>query len=513
MKCALVLLFGVVALAQDNPRTLEGSVVNSVTGVGIGGARINVMGRGKGGLKNSVTDAVGNFHISGLAPGDYQVIAGKPGFFGQAPVFPNPQGTLVHIDAATDPPRLRLVLIPPATLRGRVFGADGKPAAKVQVALGPKYETKATTDEDGAFVFQNVMPGRASLTAFDGRVRTYFPATTNAVFAEFISVRPGEDQGGYEIRVQSATVHRHRGVVLDAAGKPAANSIVRLWPNQPGVDGPREFAMSFVGGNSIFVLTSSPGVPAAREADVESGKDGRFEFPSLREGDWTLQAEGENIDRGATSVSVRKDIDDVRIRLAGPIEVLGTVVLSDGSPAPPKTAINVTLTSTDFLRNGTAATDKTGSLRIEDVDPGLHSIRAIALSPGFYVGSVMVGGVDAMRQPALLSDSAPPLRIVLKTGGKLSGNVDKGEGAKLLLAPQTLAPGDIARAYPCGSGGNFELTGIAPGDYFAIAVTKFDLPFKAGIELLRAITRDATPVRVEEGAVTSVQLKAPVELR
>ena len=57
------------------------------------------------------------------------------------------------------------------------------------------------------------------------------------------------------------------------------------------------------------------------------------------------------------------------------------------------------------------------------------------------------------------------------------------------------------------------MTGIAPGDYYAIAVTKFDLPFKAGIELLRAITRDATPVRVEEGAVTSVQLKAPIDLR
>jgi hypothetical protein len=43
-------------------------------------------------------------------------------------------------------------------------------------------------------------------------------------------------------------------------------------------------------------------------------------------------------------------------------------------------------------------------------------------------------------------------------------------------------------------------------------VTHFDPPFKAGIEGLRAIARDATPVRVEEGAVTSVQLKAPINL-
>ncbi len=184
-----------------------------------------------------------------------------------------------------------------------------------------------------------------------------------------------------------------------------------------------------------------------------------------------------------------------------------------GHPVPPKTVINVILTSTDGLRNGAGYTDKTGSLRIEDVDPGRHRVMAIARSPGYYVASVMAGDVDAIRQPALLSDSSPPLRIILKAGGTLSGNVDKGEGAKLLLVPQTVAPGDVAAVYPSGVGGNFELTGIPPGDYYAIAVTHFDLQFKSRIEGLRAIMRDATRVRVEEGVITSVQLKSPVELR
>ena len=145
---------------------------------------------------------------------------------------------------------------------------------------------------------------------------------------------------------------------------------------------------------------------------------------------------------------------------------------------PAEDCINVILTSTDGLRNGAGYTDKTGSLRIEDVDPGRHRVMAITRSPGYYVASVMVGDVDAIRQQALLSDSSPPLRIILKAGGRLSGNVDKGEGAKLLLVPQTLSPGDVAAVYPCGAGGNFELTGIPPGDYYAIALTHFDPPFK-----------------------------------
>jgi hypothetical protein len=163
----------------------------------------------------------------------------------------------------------------------------------------------------------------------------------------------------------------------------------------------------------------------------------------------------------------------------------------------------VMLTSLEGMRNASGRIDKDGKLRIEDVSPGRYRITAIALSGIYYAASVMVGEVDAMRLPALLSDSSPPLRIVLKPGATLGGHVDKGEGAKLLLVPQTLAAGDIAEAYPCGAGGNFEVAGIVPGDYYAIAVTQLDL-FHTGIEAIRALMRDATPVRVEEGAVTSV---------
>jgi hypothetical protein len=505
---ATLLLFGLIALAQDNSRVLEGSVVNSVTGAGLAGAHITLMGSGKDGLKQSDTDAAGNFHISPIAPGDYRVFVQKAGFSAS----PNRSVPSVHIGAAADPPRLRLELIPPATLRGRVFGADGKPAAKVQVALGPLYLTKTITSDDGAFVFENVPPGQASLAALDGHVRTYFPATTDPGFAEFISVLPGEDQGGYEIRLQTANVYRVHGVVLDGAGKPSAGSIVSLSPDLPSAH-ESQFALSLAGGTAIFSLGRSRGVLPVREPDVTSGNEGAFEFPAVREGDWILHAEAENIDRGAALVSVRKDIDDVRIRLEGPVEILGSVVRSDGSQQAPMNGINVMLTPMDGVRGATGNTDKAGSLRIEDVSPGHYRITAITRAAGYYVASVMVGDVDAMRQPALLSDSSPPLRIILKAGGRLSGNVEKGEGAKLLLVPQTLSLGDVARVYPCGAGGNFELAGIAPGDYYAVAVTYFDPPFKTGIEGLRAITRDATPVRIEEGGLISVQLKAPVDLR
>ena len=262
---AVLLLFGLTALAQENSRVLEGSVVNSVTGAGIDGAQISLIGKGKGGRKQSVTDAAGNFHISGLAPADYSVVVQKTGFFFIPPlVFPNFSPPSVHVGEAADPPHLRLELIPPAVLRGRVFGTDGKPAAKVQVALGPEYEKKTITDGDGAFVFENVQSGQSGLAAFDGHVRTYFPATTDPGFAEPISIRPGEDQGGYEISLQTANVYRVRGVVLNAAGNPSANSIVRLQSWQPSLGGSQ--VMPVPGGSTtVFSLSPPVRVQPARE--------------------------------------------------------------------------------------------------------------------------------------------------------------------------------------------------------------------------------------------------------
>jgi hypothetical protein len=311
MKAFAALLFGALALyAQGAGAVLEGSVVNSVTGAGIDGAKIVFLG-GKG-MKDTTTDASGNFRVAAMPPGNYSVVAQKNGFFFIPPsTFPN-LGISLHVGTTGDLSRLRLELLPPAILRGHVFGIDGKPAANVQVALGPGYQKKATTNEEGAFVFEGVQPGQHSLAASGENARTYFPATTDPESAESIPVLPGADQGGYEVRLQTARAYRVRGVVLDTAGKPSANTIVQLLPDLPAMH-EHQFAMAISGSPTMFSLSSRPaGAQPAREPDVVSGKDGAFEFPAVREGDWILRAESEEINRGAAIIGVRKDIDDVR---------------------------------------------------------------------------------------------------------------------------------------------------------------------------------------------------------
>jgi hypothetical protein len=126
--------------------SVEGEVVNSITDVGIPGATVRFVFRNE--YYQTVTDGSGAFQFAGIKPGDYVVSAQKPSFtaprsraLSPRPVHIGPEKVHVHLD-----------LIPPAMLRGRVFGIDGKPAAGAKVDLGRGI--LVNTSDDGSFVFE-----------------------------------------------------------------------------------------------------------------------------------------------------------------------------------------------------------------------------------------------------------------------------------------------------------------------------------------------------------------------
>ncbi len=511
MKPPVLLLLGALALcAQDKTAVVTGSVVNSVTGAGIDGATVALAARSKSNDRveaayHAVTDADGSFRIGGVKPGEYTPLAQKPGFI--LPIF---FGRSFHIDQ--NPPPLRLELIPPARLRGRVIGTDGKPAAKVQVAIGNQYANTATTDAEGAFVFDNLDPGSYGVLARANHVRTYYPAAVDPALAEPIIVRAGEDQSGYEIRLQPAPrTYRVRGLVLDAAGKPVPRTVVEPLPAS-GIDATGGFLAATPGMTTFSIASRPAGVTPENEDPAVTGPDGVFEFPALPERDWIFRVESEDLVHAVAAVGVRQDIDDLKIRLEPSVNLTGTVSLGDGSPPPDDASIMVRLNSLDGTPGAGSPSTK-GALEFKNVTPGRFRIHAQVLGAGrYYVASVMVGTTDATNQPVPLSVASPPIRVILKPGSTISGTVEKGEGASVLLVPQTLAAGDIGWLRDCGAGGSFEFAGLPPGEYYAVAVMSVDLRNLQGyseLEHLRAVIRDATAVRVDEGAVASVQLKPP----
>ena len=514
MKPSVLLLLGALALcAQEKTAGVTGSVVNSVTGAGLDGATVTLTPRSKTGFVGgeasyrAVTDADGTFRISGVKPGEYIPLALKPGFIPQLAVT---FGRGIPISAGEDTPPLRLELIPPARLRGRVIGTDGKPAAKVQVGLGNQYAKTATTDEDGAFVFDQLDPGSYGLLARVNHARTYFPATVDPTLAESIIVRAGADQSGYEIRLQPAPrTYRVRGLVLDAAGKPASKAVVEALPASvfESIGG----FLSISAGTTTFSLPGHmTGVAPENEDPAVTGPDGVFEFTALPERDWIFRVESEDLVHAVAAVGVRQDIDDLKIRLESPFDLTATITLSDGSPPPDGTMIMVRLNSLDGAP-GASASNRKGALEFKKVTPGRFRIHAGEFAMGgYYVASVMAGTTDVTNLPVPLNSASPPIRVILKPGSTISGTVEKGDGASVLLVPQTLAPGDTGWLRECGAGGSFEFAGLPPGDYYAVALAHVDLRMLQALsEFLQVAVRDATTVRVDEGAVASVQLKPP----
>ncbi len=512
MKPAILLLIGALALsAQDAPKNsaIEGIVVNSISGAGIEGAKVELSNRNHKHNYNEVTDAKGIFVVENAAPGDYIPVIHKNGFVFSSANFGG-FGTPIHVPVGGDTVRPRFELQPPGTLRGRVLGLDGNPAANVEVALGPYYSATTKTTADGRFVFENVEPGAHSLLAGDEQSRTYYPAAVDPALAEGFQLAPGADQGGYEIRLQAVIVHRGHGALLDAAGNRVTKAQIILrdpTARDLGLSASGLGSMSD-GVTSFVLLNRQTGVPPAPVKPAVVKSDGTFEFPRVREGDWFLRVDADPLHQ-SVPISVRKDVDDINIRLDSPFDVRGRVATSDGTPPSSRAMVFVELEPL----NGFPSIGIGGGgmpLQIKNLTPARYHIYAMPLE-NYYVSSLMVGDTDAMGQLVSLSPASGEIRIVIKPGGVIAGKVENGEGATILLLPQSLAAGEIGKLQTAGADGAFRLAGLAPGDYYAIAVTNLDARSMLNIERLREFVRDAASVHIDEGGSATVQLKPPIE--
>jgi hypothetical protein len=529
--CALA-AFGPGAAAQETA-TIEGVVVNKVTGAGIGGVTVWFWSSGTNSYK-AVTDDSGTFHLSGLTEGDYSSSVQKTGFSNPAvnEIDPLADPPKRHISPAAEPARYRFELIPPAVLRGRVIGPDGNPAS-ASVELDPRRSVK--TNADGSFAFENLAPGDYMLLArpiTTGRaaehssekeeirtevVPTYYPSAVDRSLAQSIVVHPGAGLDGYEIQLQSAEVHRVRGIVLDPDGKPAAKAKVQLHAKVPTYTGGLTINGS-AGKGLTFSFRTGPGGGQADEQPVTTGADGLFEFPSVRMGEWTAQATSDwirdeiqqrNFLRfgGAAFRVEHQDPDDLTIQFVTPIQlsIPVTVVLSDGSLPAPGVSVSVTVMSDTASAMMRAPIDPDGVLRFgEMMLPGTSRIQADVEAGNYYVDSILLGSTDITGQSVELTSASPPLKIVLKPGGTVRGTLEEGDTATVVLYP----PNFTGTGYSIqGAGKAFELTGIPPGEYNAIALDKFDPPSMTDPSRLRGLIPRATSVRVEPGSTASVQLK------
>jgi hypothetical protein len=509
--------------AQDTG-TVEGHVVNSATGNGIPAVPVEIRNP-QGDFYHATTDAAGAFHMAGVKYGTYGSTVTQTGYDRGDDTLNG--GIRVYRQEAV---QFDIKMVPWTTLRGRVLDPDGEPAPKVRVQLslfgGPlgfKYGD-VLTDEHGSFSLQKLPPGSYLLLAKpepvgqtgEGArtesVPTYYPSGIEPAQADRIYIRGGIDPPDYEIRLRTSPVYRIRGVVLDDAGKPAPHAAVHLM--RPGGHGLQSYVWS-----KDYIVAGPEG--ATQEMEVLSGADGRFEFPSVRRGEWRVEAELDPkldpIEReyvepsgGVTVTATGHDVDDLEIRLALPFDLEYSVDWgTTQAPESERDGAGLMLRPMDGQPFGPPG--EPGSFK--DLLPGRYRIVPLASSfPGLYVASVLLAGREVLGQEVDLEPGSAPLRIVYKAGaGILRGTVEKGQATTIVLLPQSSQPPrewSLIRALRCRPDGTFEFGSVEPGDYYAWAFDRVDTRALLDPAIVASLLSSAATLKVQEGSTVSVELRA-----
>jgi hypothetical protein len=527
VKLAVLLAFVAAFAAAQDAATVEGVVVNRVTGAGVADATVRLMAP-RANRYETRTDETGLFRLTGVKPGDYNASVEKRGYFSvdaEAFLVLPGERPKYHVDPGAAPLRLRLELNPPAVIRGRVVGADGNPV-RASVDLG-KGRT-ANTDTEGSFVVENLTPGAYTLLArpktiepvsVQGSARTaviptYYPSAVDPSQAQSIVVQAGAELSGYEIRLQSVPVYRVHGVVLNPDGNPAGKAVVNLQARVPGQDPDRPYLIPGGKRQSFSIRTTQVESLETVEPFV-TGADGVFEFPFVPAGEWMVQVEGEPVGDvlqrqqvssvGSATFSLgHGDLNHLEVQLAKPFRLAGVAVLSDGSPPGRDVLLGVSLYSQTGYSGSGGMTGADGTLRL-DVIPGANQIRADVMLGNYYADAILLGSTDVTAQRVGLTPSSPPVKIVLKTAGTIRGSVEDADAGAVVLFPQTVT--GVGYSTQIGADKTFELPGVPPGDYYAIALDRFDPRTMADAVRLRSLMPRATSVRLESGSAASAQLK------
>jgi len=262
-------------------------------------------------------------------------------------------------------------------------------------------------------------------------------------------------------------------------------------------------------------LSTSPELQRPEDA-ATAGEDGKFEFPSVPEGEWVVRAawrtDRDLPEMGETYVSVsRFDVENLEVRLASSFTLWATVEWPDGLSVPKQPVMFASMQPLKMGRTVLGFLEGDGRLYFDELYRASYIVGAQLLGlPDSYVSAILVGGKNVMGEPVQLSASSGPIRIVIKTGtGSVHGTVESGAAAFVLLAPANLSDASSVRVIRSTAGQPFEFANVVPGEYLVGAFDRDpsealrDRARRAGLpQLAKKITVD------QRGRV---QLELPVE--
>jgi hypothetical protein len=207
------------------------------------GVKINIKGEAQ--TFEAVTNEAGEYRLSGLPAGDYDVFPelpanlGATAFHDMVDKFGSYSGHKPISLANRGCAEMSFTVQFNGLISGKVTDAKGEPVKDVHISLAwaddQEKEFAAWTDENGHYEFHMVQPGNYFLgfnlrwvpDKDDPYPRTYYPGVKDKSDAALLTVGEGEKLKGYDLTVPSRLTERELKVtVVWPDGRPAAAATV-----------------------------------------------------------------------------------------------------------------------------------------------------------------------------------------------------------------------------------------------------------------------------------------------
>jgi hypothetical protein len=534
--------------------TLKGTVVNSVTGEPISRALVQ-FGADETPANESpfihlstdtdteatnyayrersmLTDREGRFKFEGLPQMRTSLIARKPGFYDPAQLSgdwqPRASGAL---EVGPDTPPVTLKLVPEAIMVGHVVDANGEPLEGVAIRISsvmrangrkqlqPVQEEAAQpqsmeTNDEGAFRIANLTPGTYYVAAHPSHDQqtsiatkmaypvTYYPGVPSFSEATPILISSGQ-KVGLDFTLRAAPIVSVAGIVTGYARGQEADL--------------------------QFLNQSGDEVSLEKQFDAQTGS---FQARVIAGGPCIIKADArDRLDRplhAELTLNLSANIKNVRVNLAPapsiPIVVRLETTKSQPDGASPQSKLagsipaSVSLHPLEFGHPDIAASVEGGpsnpTLVLRNIDAGKYKVEVIPNNVGagdtaWYVKSVLYSGIDLLQQElTVVPGESATMEIVLRDDSAvLTGTVQSGEneGQVAVLVVPDHAPQN-PKMTVSDYGGEFQIDGLAPGDYKVFAFDRLDGLEYANPDVLNEYVSKAAQVSLQANEKTTIRV-------
>ena len=516
--------------ATQQPGSVSGKVVNSVTGQAVKKAVVTLRG---GSAQNSYvtgSDQSGKFQFDNVQPDKYVATAEAEGYSGILRTGRKP----IAVAAQQEVSDVEVRIAPLSVISGKVLDEDGQPIQEASVtALRYDYSGgsknlqpvgSAQTNDRGEYRMFDVQPGRYYLMAvafrrnvapalvmLEGRVSpqsrvhstvpdegyatVYYPGVTDVSQTSPQELKPGAEWTGADFKLRQLPAYHIRGRVTGAAPRGGGSNMVRA---------------------QLCEADGMPGAAMPNSLQASQQPDARFDVSGAVPGTYCVSVtpQGARVMAAKQIVTVKAgDVDDVELPVPASFSVSGTLVI-DGTPPNPMSQLFIGLRTVPDRGVSQVAMKSDGTFQIDGMYPGPYSV--FLPQGALYPKSILYGSQDVTGGVIPSLQSGIALTITMGTdpgevdGTVQAGSVEAGVPVNIVTVPEGAYASrqDMERTASSPVGSNFSIPNLPPGDYKIFALETDDYTDLRNRDLLKLLEGKASAVTVHASEHVQATLTA-----